>query len=278
MKPCFSERGYRLLNCRVCELFYIDPYPEDVGRHHDVVSHYAYSDLKIQETEKHYDFEIIFYKDFFAAIEQECQGAKSVLDVGCGCGHLLERLGAVPNLYRAGVELNSARAEFARRVAGCEIFTVPIEGFFSTTRFDVITLINVLSHFPSLDQLFLRMKSLLKPDGKLILKVGEMRGDARKSAVFDWQIPDHLHFLGLNTVDYLCNKYGFQIERRERVPFSKLLFSTSTWKARGRSRVRNAIKSVVVRTPFALPLLARSYELIHRQSVFSSFIVLRALP
>jgi hypothetical protein len=45
---------------------------------------------------------------------------------------------------------------------------------------------------------------------------------------------------------------------------------------KGRSVVRNRIKSIVTRISFALPLMEQCYDLVHRSSVFSSFIVLRA--
>jgi SAM-dependent methyltransferase len=259
----------------MCELFFIHPYPQDLDRHHELVSDYGYDDLEILDTRGHYDDEVIFYDKYFDAIDQECKDASAVLDVGCGCGHLLEKLGSRPTLYRVGIELNGRRAEMARKVARCEIFELPIEQFSSTRRFDVITLMNVLSHVPAIDQLFLTIRSLLTEQGKVILKVGEMRRDVKKSAVFDWEIPDHLHFLGLKTLDYVCERYGFRIETRQRIVLSEDLFAPYRWKMKGRSATRDAIKRVAVRVPFALPILARCYDFIHQKSIFSSFVVLR---
>jgi SAM-dependent methyltransferase len=274
-KALFSQRGYKLISCPICELFFIQPYPQDFDRHHEIVSDYGYEDLEILDTGRHYEDEVVFYDKYFGAIDQECKGATSVLDVGCGCGHLLEKVGLRTTLYRVGIELNRRRAEMARKVAQCEIFEVPIEKFSSTRRFDVITLMNVLSHVPSINHLFIKVRSLLTEQGKVILKVGEMRRNVLKSAAFDWGIPDHLHFLGLGTLEYLCEKYGFWIETRERIIFSEELFAPYAWKMKGRSAGRNAIKRGVVRVPFALPFLARCYEFIHQKSIFSSFVVLR---
>jgi len=144
----FAQRGYSLMACGVCELFFIDPYPRDIDRQHEVVATHAYEDFQLLDTAKHYEYEVNFYRNYFDLIERECLHATSILDVGCGCGHLLERLAARPGLYRAGVELNRQRAEQARRVAHCEVFDIPIEDFPPTRRFDVITLINVFSHIP----------------------------------------------------------------------------------------------------------------------------------
>ena len=268
---CFSERNYDLKRCNNCELFFIEPYPEDV---HNIVSEYSYDELEIVNPEKHYLASVQFQKRYFNMIEQEVRVGQSILDVGCGTGHLLERLGIYPDLLRVGIELNTDRAKMARQITGLEIWQVPIEEFSTNTKFDVITMINVLSHISSFDKLFAKLRSLLQPNGKLILKVGEFRRDFKKSVFFDWDIPDHLHFLGFNTINFICRKYGWKICKHQRVPRSRDLFSPTKFRTPGRSAVRNIIKRLILYTPFALPILARCYSVLKGQKIYSSFIVL----
>jgi SAM-dependent methyltransferase len=270
----FSERGYKLLACQVCNLLFIDPYPFNLDTVHEKVSAYNYDEIEIQSPDKHYRFSVQFYKHNFPRIDEECRDATSVLDVGCGTGHLLELLGRYLNLYRAGIELNAGRAEMARRISKCDIHEVPIENFSSTRKFDVIIMINVLSHVPSFDHLFSSIRSLLSDHGRLILKVGECTKNVKKTAIYDWGTPDHLHFLGIGTLDFICEKYRFKVLRHERIPLSQQLFSKSRWRSPGRSLVRNAIKNVVALTPLALPVLAKAYDMIHGRTIYSSFVVL----
>lgn len=271
---CFSERGYQLLACNRCDLFYIDPYPENV---HERVAEYDYDDLEILNSDRHYRSEVQLQKIYFDLIAQELEGARSILDVGCGTGHLLERLKIYPDLYRVGIELNKDRAAVAKQKAGCDIFQIPVEEFEPEMSFDAITMINVLSHIPNFERLFDRLRAILAPHGKLILKVGEMKKNIEKTDVFDWQIPDHLHFLGLNTVDYICQKFNFKVRQHRRVPLSQDMFSPIYFKSPGRSRVRNAIKKLLVYTPFALPTLAKLYDLRTGRRMYSSFIVLEVV-
>ncbi len=272
----FTQRNYTLMRCKVCDLSYVHPYPRDIKRHHETVSDYGYADLEVVRCATQYANEKLFYTRYFDLIDRECEAATSILDVGCGCGHLLERLSARRGLHRAGIELNHERAKFARKTAQCEIFKTPIEDFNVPNRFDVIALINVFSHIPDIGQLFGKLRSCLAERGKVILKTGEIKPEVKKSAIFDWEFPDHLHFLGWRTIDYSSANHRFQIQKHLRTRLSSERFASSTWRMKGRSGIRNAIKGAVARVPFALPFLAGCCDAVHRSSISSSFIVLRA--
>ncbi len=270
----FAERGYDLLLCDECELFHIEPYPK-VDVVHNRVRTDSYSDFHISDVNRGYQTQIQFFDRYFPLIKEEVEGASSFLDLGCGPGRLLELLRCFPKLDRMGVELNLERAAWAERKSGCAIETRPLEEMKIDRTFDVIAMINVLSHIPSFDQLFERLKPLMAPNGKLILKVGEINRNVKKWVVRDWHIPDHLHFLGLGTMDYLCGKYGFQILRHDRIPLADDLFSRERWKSRGKSTARNLVKGVAVNIPYALPLLKKLYgNIAGTDTVYSSFIVL----
>jgi SAM-dependent methyltransferase len=272
-KRLFTQRGYDLLACQACELLFIDPYPrpDDYQAHE---AQYDFEEIKILDPARSYASQVSYYNELFPLISEECKDAKALLDVGSGPGNLLERLSVYPGLYREGIELNTRRAAYARQIAGCPIHEVPVEQFRSDRKYDVITMINVLSHIPSYDTLFKSLHALLQPKGRLILKVSEAKKDVRRWNMPDWEIPDHLHFLGLRTIDFICEKYGFAVAKRLRTPFVDEFFSPRRWKQTGRSNVRNVIKRGVAATPLALPLLRRLYGIFPGDKVFLSFIVL----
>jgi len=275
-KALFTQRHHTLMHCAECDLTFIHPYPKDAKHHHAVVSDYQYDDLEVVRCGTQYDNEKLFYDRYFDFIRRECAGASSVLDVGCGCGHLLERLAEYPHLTRAGIELNRERARFARNKARCDVFETPIEEFDGTRRFDVVTLINVFSHVPDIGKLFEKLRCVVSERGKIILKTGEVKADVRRSAIFDWEFPDHLQFLGWRTMEYISAKYQFRIEKHLRAPLSMERFACSTWSMKGRSGIRNMLKRGVGRLPFALPLMESWYDAVHKGSISSSLIVLRA--
>ncbi len=263
------------MQCECCELFYIDPYPQQSDETFQTVAQYSYRDLEIVQADRHFRSSCLYYETYLPYLEPELADAGRVLDVGCGTGRLLQLLGERPATEATGLELNAQRAEFARQVSNCPVHQVPLEAFQGSDQFDVIFMMNVLSHVPAIDPFFVAARRLLRPGGKLVLKVGEMSEGVRRSAVNDWSLPDHLHFLGLKTIDVIARKHAMTKSRHERWPLSWELFAPNTWRAPGRSRFRNALKQAVVHTPFALPLLKRAYDWRHGQTIFTSLVVLQ---
>ena len=271
--PAFRDNGCSLRVCDVCDLFFVHPYPES-SQQHQRVSTGVHREIELLDCPRRYQGERLFYDRHFELIAEEIRGARSVLDVGCGTGNLLERLAADPELDRAGLELNAQAARFARKTAECPVWEVPIEQFRSDRQFDVVTMINVFSHIPTFDGLFHSLRTLVRPGGKVVLRTSEMRGNVSRWNQVHWGIPDDLHFLGLRTLDFICAKYGFSVARHNRTPFEEELFRRSRWEQIGRSRVRNVIKKAGTRIPAALAGLKRLYTAALGQRLYISFIVL----
>lgn len=275
-ETAFFDNSRELRVCSLCSLFFVHPYPRSSSRR-DQVTVGKLDGIELLDCEERYRGERLYYDRHFAMIDLECCGAKSFLDVGCGTGHLLERLSSKSDLRRMGIELNAQAAQFARRTAGCEIVQIAFEEFQALGPFDIVTLINVFSHIPSLDGLFKSLRGAIAPGGKAILRTSEMSRDVSRWNQLHWGIPDDLHFLGLGTLDFVCRKYGFKVERHIRVPYEEELFLRSRWQQVGRRKAVNAIKRAGVRIPGALPAMKGVYRALLGQRLFISFIVLRPI-
>lgn len=276
-EAAFIDNGCALHICPQCDLFFVYPYPTSSSQHAHVNAG-ANPEIEILDCARRYQGERLYYDRHFSLIEEECTGARSLLDVGCGTGHMLERLAAAPNLLRVGIELNPQAADFARRLSGCEILEIPIEQYRCARPFDVITLINVLSHIPSFEGLFRSLRAALAPGGKVILRSSEMSRCVSRWNQVHWGIPDDLHFLGLRTLDKLCEKYGFTIRRHIRVAYEDELFCPFRWQQAGRSNFRNLVKRLALCTPLALPAMRALYAATLGQRLFVSFMVLTPVP
>lgn len=269
----FRDNGFSLRVCKKCDLFFVHPYPGS-DQQHQQVSSGVYGEIEILDCARRYQGERLFYDRHLDLIAEEVRSARSVLDVGCGTGNLLERLAANPELDRAGIELNAQAARFARKTAGCPVWEVPVEQFRTDRKFDVVTMINVFSHIPTFDGLFQSLRAVVRPGGRIILRTSEMRSNVSRWNQVHWGIPDDLHFLGLGTLDFICAKYGFSVVRHIRTPFEDELFRRSRWEQMGRSRVRNFVKKAGTRIPLALPGLKTLYTAALGQRLYVSFIVL----
>ena len=269
----FVESGYGVLRCNTCELLFIDPYPSETDVRGSVTFGHGTAADQAAALNDRYAAEVAFYDENFDAILMHCAGAVSLLEVGCGTGRLLELMRDA-GLQAEGVELDPKRAEAARARSGCTVHVAPVEELRTDKTYDVVTLINVLSHIPSLPDLFAAIRRLLSDRGKLIIMSGEMRGDVERGDALHWALPIHMHFLGFSTIEHICAEFGFRVVHRERTPYSTSLFSEARFKAPGRSRVRNIIKSMILRVPFALRFLRWRYDRNRGGRVVASLIVL----
>ncbi|MGD8813265.1 MAG: methyltransferase domain-containing protein [Anaerolineales bacterium] len=269
----FVENKYTVLHCKRCELLFIDPYPSEMDVRESVASSHGADGDSSASLWDRYAAEVAFYDEHFGSLLAQCSGLNSLLEVGCGTGRLLELMSEA-GLDCEGVELDPRRADAARARSGCTVHVMPVENLRTEKQFDVITLINVLSHIPSLTDLFDALARLLSDRGRLIIMAGEMRADVERGDALHWALPIHMHFLGFSTIEYICSKFGYRILHHGRTPYSQSLFSKARFRAPGRSRLRNITKGIVLRLPFALRFLRWNYERRRGGRVVTSLIVL----
>jgi SAM-dependent methyltransferase len=269
----FRDAGCEVRACEFCGLFFVHPRPP-VFEQHRRVARGECPGIELLDCARRYEGERLYYDRHFDLIAEECAGATSILDVGCGTGNLLERFATRLNCFRLGIELNPSAALIARNVARCDILEVPFETFRSDRKFDVVTMINVFSHVSSFDAMFRSLHSVLARNSRVILRTTEMSPRVSRWNQVHWGVPDDLHFLGVDTLDYLCTKYSFAITRRVRVPFEDELFRRSRWQQMGRSHLHNTVKRAGLRIPGALAAGRMLYTAALGKRLFVSFIVL----
>ena len=271
--PRFTDGGKTVVSCERCDLLFITPYPEVNEEVYETVSEYDYEDLTILSAERHYEASQRLYSESFDKFAHHFDGASSVLDVGCGTGHLLEKLATFDGLERVGLELNRPRAAFARKVAGCDILEETLESHAAGKKYDVILMMDLIAHVPNLKEFFTAAIDRMNDGGRMVLRVGEYSKFVRKSTHFDWQIPDHLQFLGLETADYLSKEFNLEMVERIRTPLAEEMFSRRAWNAKGRSNLRNQVKGLITKVPLLLGTIRSAYAMTSGKDHFASTIV-----
>ncbi len=150
-----------LYHCESCNLYFRHPFfsPNELAE--------AYGD--IAETNWSYGERRNDYRLAFEAIIQ-LKKSGNILDVGCYRGDFLQLF---PDLFsKYGIEPSKAAARMAKE-KGVQIIGMTLEEFESkNTRFDIITLIDVLEHLASPFLALSKLASLLNRKGIILLSTG----------------------------------------------------------------------------------------------------------
>lgn len=158
----------------------------------------------------------------YAEVANRLPPQSFILEIGCHTGYFTQFL--MQNGHDVlGIEID----ESASRVAvekGCKVLCCNIENIDIQKnidqKFDVILLMDVVEHFVYPEKILLSLKSLLKPDGKVIItgpNVGYWavrknlllgRWNYSESGIMD---RTHLHFYTADTWKDLLEKSGYQV-------------------------------------------------------------------
>lgn len=148
-----------------------------------------------------------------------------LIDFGCGAGHF----GAlVKQTYPAcetwGVEPDAVAAASAA-TRNDKIFNSTLESLddLPTSHFDVVTMNDVLEHLPYSEPALALVRRILKPDGRLVLSVPNVRYFLNvRDLLFkgDWKYEDfgildrtHLRFFTSKSIARLVAENGFEVEQ-----------------------------------------------------------------
>ncbi|MBD0823335.1 class I SAM-dependent methyltransferase [Aestuariibaculum marinum] len=141
--------------------------------------------------------------------------SKTILDVGCGTGDFLQT--AQNNGWTIfGVEPNKEARGVANQKTNDSVFDIDQLLKFEPHSFDVITLWHVLEHLPNLEEQVSVFKTLLKPNGTLVIAVPNFKSyDAKyyKSFWAAFDVPRHLWHFDANSISKLFATVAMEVEK-----------------------------------------------------------------
>jgi SAM-dependent methyltransferase len=161
------------------------------------------------------------YADLLAYLDQNHREgvARSLLDVGCGTGEFM-RFASEQGRAVHGLELSPTAVELAR-AAGLSVDQLELEEFVERAdgqRFGAITMLHVLEHVPEPAVTLAKARSLLEPNGLLLLQVPNDFNVLQAAALPytrrpDWwvAIPDHVNYFDGQTLSALVQRQGFDV-------------------------------------------------------------------
>ena len=218
---------FTLVQCRRCELIYLNPRPTlaTLCRHYpeDYYTHFPY--LVPKEILRGASFRHRFLRKLWLAAEQQrvrgiervhpLHGRTQVLDVGCGAGFFLYALRQAKGIEGIGVELSPETTAFCRTHLGFDvrIGTLPAQEF-PDCAFDVVTMFHYFEHEIYPLRILSETRRVLKKDGSLVLELpnaGSALFKMFKGCSRTWEIPRHVVHYTLKTITEMLKRGGFEV-------------------------------------------------------------------
>lgn len=133
-----------------------------------------------------------------------------ILDVGCGSGQFLSELSELGFKNLIGIDPYLEKEIFS---SGYQLWKKDIEALEGT--WDLIMLNHVLEHVENCDVYLIKVKELLSPKGKVLIRIPNSGSYAFKRFKERWfgiQPPIHIILPSLKGMEEICKRNGFQIE------------------------------------------------------------------
>ena len=148
-------------------------------------------------------------------VQNDKSEERKLLDVGCGTGNFL--LTAKNNDWTvSGIEPDENARAIANKKTNESVFDIEQLLKFKKHSFDVITLWHVLEHLPNLETQVSILKSLLKPNGRLIIAVPNYKSHDAKFYKEFWaayDVPRHLWHFSQISISKLFAKENISVEK-----------------------------------------------------------------
>lgn len=217
-KVYLKKDTFTIVKCQNCGLIYVNPRLNE----NELLK--IYDDLYFTG-ERRYGIEDYFgrgrksaqkraYETIQIIKKHKRQG--NILDVGCAGGIFL-KVAQENNFNAYGIEVSKYAVEAAEKILNLKIELGTLEKCkFKNKFFDVITLLDVIEHFPDPYCSLQKINSLLKDDGIILIYTPNINSLPFYVIKEGWGIiaPEHhLHYFSPETIEMLLNKTGFIIKK-----------------------------------------------------------------
>ncbi|MEK7401584.1 MAG: class I SAM-dependent methyltransferase [Gemmatimonadota bacterium] len=207
------NKTFRVVRCARCTHAFCAPLPSGIAG--------SYRDVIDDEYLKHAESRRLSAAAVLRTVEAYAPGQR-LLDVGCATGDFLDV--ARERGYAAeGLDLSTWSCDIARR-RGLTIHQETLAAFAAreTARFDVVSLIGVIEHFPDPRAEMANLAALVRPGGLVVIWTGDsgaLLPRALGRRWWYWQ-GQHIQYFTQQSLSQLVEDAGFRHEATTRYPFA----------------------------------------------------------
>jgi 2-polyprenyl-3-methyl-5-hydroxy-6-metoxy-1,4-benzoquinol methylase len=223
-KEYLNDDEFQISRCSDCDLTYTSYQSRDhnEGYKADRATFMAkYQDIlnrkRLHDRHKNYLEEV-------GVIKRHVQQGR-LLDVGCNAGWLLGYLKENTNLELYGLEPSKTLAEVTKERLGVSVTNnYLIDGVFEENYFNFLTMTDVFEHVANPNTVLQVVHKILKPGGKVLIKVPNGRFTLMKQSIKNirlldfaiygediWDAKEHLIHYSKPTLEKVLEKNGFKV-------------------------------------------------------------------
>lgn len=140
------------------------------------------------------------------------KGKKTLLDFGCGVGHLVKRLAKLNNSYAYDIS-SYALGKVKKISPNTKVINNPKD---IKEKLDGIIALHVLEHIDKPLETFVMFSKLLKPKGILFMVVPNPEGlghKLKKEKWFAYSDPTHISIFNMTKWESILNEAGFSVKK-----------------------------------------------------------------
>ncbi len=214
-----SHEIFEIWECSNCTFRFTQniPFAEEIGRYYQSENYISHSDIASGFINKLYHQvrkrTLVQKKKLVQKMTGMTSG--SILDVGCGTGAFLHTMKEA-GWQVTGLEPDVAAARKAKELYGIDPLKSEKLYTLSPASYDAITLWHVLEHVHDLHGYMAKLKSLLKPGGKILIAVPNYTSyDAAKYQQFwaAYDVPRHLYHFSPASMKKLFLRHDLKLEK-----------------------------------------------------------------
>lgn len=143
----------------------------------------------------------------------EGNGTLRILDIGCSYGFFLKQFKNYGRFFTVGVELNKRAAGEAGKHLD-KVYSVPFEEFYDREPFDFMSFFELIEHVQDPKGMMLKVNSLLKPGGYVLIATPDVGGLFFKLLGRRWpaiHADVHNYYFSSETIRRLAGDTGFEV-------------------------------------------------------------------